>query len=161
MFSYVFHRHDRSEPYGEGYALKVLLVLLLFAMVFGLGYYVGQRPDEVKQALREFSGDVLENTIGLKESLTLRREFLGAKEGLVQGKVYLLDHEYEKAAQELGKTLAHLENTIGVDPDGQLDQRVDELIAEVRETQQQLAGGKGVSRRALDEMQKKLDGLLP
>ena len=91
----------------------------------------------------------------------LRREFLGAKERLVQGKAHLLDHDYEKAAQELGRTLDHLESTIDVDPDGQLDQRVDELVIEVREARQQLAEGKGVSRQALDEMQKKLDGLLP
>ena len=141
--------------------MKFLIFLLLFVLVFGLGYYVGQRPDEVKQKLRELSGDVLEQTIGLEESLQLRREFLGAKERLVQGKAHLLDHEYEKAAQELGKTLDHLESTAKVDPDGQIDQRVDELMVQLREAKEQLAEGKGVSRQALDAMQQKLNGLLP
>ena len=141
--------------------MKLLLYLLLIGMIFGLGYYVGQRPDEVKQQLRKLSGEVLENTIGLEESFALRREFLGAKERLIQGKAQLLDHNYEKAAEELGGTLNHLESTIEVNRDGQLNRQVDELMVKVREAQQELAEGKGVSRQALDEMQKKLDGLLP
>ena len=142
--------------------MKILLLLFTLVVVFGMGYYTGQRPDEVKQKLRDLSGEVLEKTIGLEQGLSLRKEFLQVKERLIEGKAKLLDHEYEGAAQELQQALEHLK---GVDlmksSDGQTGKQVKELMGEVQSAQERLAKGEGISREVLDGAQAKLNELLP
>ena len=139
--------------------MKFLKYLLLFALIFGLGYYVGQRPAEVKQKLREISGEVLEKTIGLEDSLSLQRAFLEAKGRMIQGKAHLLDHDYQGASQDLQQALNYLEKAIEVDPG--ISERLGKLMEKVREAQQKLAQGVGVSRQTLDEAQREVDGFLP
>lgn len=141
--------------------MKKLLFLLILGLTFGLGYWVGQNPDEAKHLFREYSGDVLEKTIGLEESLALRREYLSAKERLVEGKAHLLDREYDKAALELGETLYHLEGMLEADSGTLSEAQMDELMEQVRIAQQRLEKGKGISRQAWNLMQQKLDDLVP
>ena len=132
---------------------------MIFGIAFGLGYYVGQRPGEVKQKLREFSGDVLEKTIGLEESLTLQRAFLEAKGRMIQGKAHLLEHDYQGAARDLEQALHHLQRAIELDPGAK--ERLSALMTKIREAQQRLAQGSGVSRQTLDEAQREVDAFLP
>jgi len=139
----------------------MLFLLIAFAVVFSLGYYTGQRPDEIKQKIRELSGDVIEQTIGLDQKLSLRREFLQAKARLIEGKSKLLDHQYKDAAKELELAFEHLGNAKAAEGDGHIGKRVEELMYEILEAQQRLAKGEGVSRETLDLVQAKLDELLP
>ena len=141
--------------------MKKLIILIIVGGAFGLGYWVGQNPNEVKHIFREYSGDVLEKTIGLEESMALRREYLGAKEQFVEGKAHLLDHEYEKAAQNLTESMDHLESMVDTDSDILSEEKVDELMVQIQAAKDQLAEGKGVSRKNWDAMQRKLDALLP
>ncbi|GJL56382.1 MAG: hypothetical protein NPIRA02_35140 [Nitrospirales bacterium] len=141
--------------------MKILLFLVAFAVVFSLGYYTGQRPDEIKQKIRELSGDVIEQTIGLDQKLSLRREFLQAKARLIEGKSKLLDHQYTSAAEELGHAFEHLGKAKAAEGDGQVGKRVEELMYEILEAQQRLTKGEGISRDTLDLAQAKLDALLP
>ncbi|WP_447969593.1 hypothetical protein [Nitrospira sp. M1] len=139
----------------------MLFFLVAFVAVFSLGYYAGQRPDEIKQKIRELSGDVIEQTIGLDQKLSLRREFLQAKARLIEGKSKLLDHQYKSAAEELGQAFEHLGNAKAVERNGHVGKRVEELMFEILEAQQRLTKGEGVSRETLDLVQAKLDELLP
>ena len=144
-----------------GCLVKILLLLVAFGVVFGMGYYTGQRPEEVKQKIRDLSGEVLEKTIGLDQGLSLRKELLKAKERLIEGKSQLLDHEYEGAAKELELAFEHLGQAKAVESDGHVGKRVEDLMYEILQTQQRLAKGEGVSRETLDNVQVKLDELLP
>ena len=137
-----------------------MFLLVAFGVVFGLGYYTGQRPDEVKQKLRDLSGEVLEQTIGLDQGLSLRKEFLKAKERLLEGKSQLLDHEYEGAATELSRAVHHLAQAKAVGSDTKLGKQIEELMNDVEQAQKQLAEGRGISRQALDEVQARLNDLL-
>lgn len=137
------------------------MFLLVLGAAFGLGYWWGKYPEEVKHLFREYSGEVVERTIGLEESLALRREYLGAKERLVEGKGYLLDGEYKKAAYELEETLEHLEGMLKSDLDGFSGDAVEALMVQVRGVQRQLKEGRKVSRQTWDAMQRNLDDLLP
>ncbi|WP_454064067.1 hypothetical protein [Candidatus Nitrospira salsa] len=141
--------------------MKMLLFLVVLAAVFSLGYYTGQRPDEIKQKIRDLSGDVIEQTIGLDQKLSLRREFLQAKARLIEGKSKLLDHQYKDAAKELGLAFEHLGNAKAAEGNGHVGKRVEELMYEILEAQQRLVQGEGVSRETLDLVQAKLDELLP
>ena len=142
--------------------MKILLLLFTLVVVFGMGYYTGQRPDEVKQKLRDLSGEVLEKTIGLEKGLSLRKEFLQVKERLIEGKAKLLDHEYEGAAEELQLALDHLKGIASFESsDGEKGKQVKELMGEVQSAQERLAKGEGISREVLDGAQAKLNELLP
>lgn len=141
--------------------MKKLMFLLILGSTFGLGYWVGQNPDEAKHIIREYSGEVVERTIGLQESLAIRREYLGAKERLVEAKGYFLDREYKKAAYELEETLDYLQGMAEADSDMLSEDAVEELIIQVRGVQRQLEEGRGVSRQSWDSMQRNLDDLFP
>ena len=141
--------------------MKIILLLVAFGVVFGMGYYTGQRPEEVKQKLRDLSGEVLEKTIGLEQGLSLRKEFLKAKERLIEGKSQLLDHKYEGAATELSQAVQHLAQAKAVEPDGNLSKRIEELMNDMRQAQERLADGEGISRQTFDEVQAQLNELLP
>lgn len=141
--------------------MKKLMFLLILGMAFALGYWWGKYPEEVKLKFREYSGEVVERTIGLEESLVLRREYLGAKERLVEGKAYFLDREYKKAAYELEETLDHLQGMAEADSDALSEGAVEEVMVQVRGVQRQLEEGRGVSRQTWDSMQRNLDDLLP
>ena len=143
-----------------GCLVKILFLLVAFVAVFGFGYYTGQRPEEVKQRLRDFSGEVLKKTIGFDQGLSLRREFLQAKARLIEGKSQLLDHEYESAAKELGQAFDHLGQAKAVEGDGRVGDRVEELMYEILQAQERLSKGKGVSRDTLDGFQATIDDLL-
>ena len=141
--------------------MKILIVLLLFGIVFWLGYYAGQRPDEVKQQLRDLSGRMIEKTIGLNQGLALRQEFLRTKEKILAGKSYLLDNNYQGAAQSLKEALEPLGRAIEMDTEKGVSERVSELMQEVRETHRRLVEGDATPPETLDPLQEKVDDLLP
>ena len=141
--------------------MKKLLFLLILGSSFGLGYWVGQNPNEAKHLFREYSGEVVEKTIGLQESTALRREYLGAKERMVEAKGYFLDREYKKAAYELDETLDYLQGIAEANSDVISGDDVEEVMVQVRGVQRQLEEGRGVSRQTWDSMQRNLDDLLP
>ena len=141
--------------------MKKILYLLIIGGAFASGYWVGQNPNEAKHLFREYSGEVVEKTIGLQESMALRREYLGAKEGLVEAKGYFLDREYKKAAYELDESLDYLQGMLEANSDVISQDAVEEVMVQVRGVQRQLEEGRGVSRQTWDSMQRNLDDLLP
>ncbi|MCA9473492.1 MAG: hypothetical protein MRJ96_07000 [Nitrospirales bacterium] len=141
--------------------MKILFLLVAFVMVFGFGYYTGQRPEEIKQKIREFSGEVLKQTIGFDKGFSVRRDFLQAKARLIEGKSQLLDGNYKEAAKELGQAFDHLGQAQTAAGDGHAGKQVEKLMHEILEAQLLLAKGKQVSRETFNAFQEKLDSLLP
>ncbi|MGB0910675.1 MAG: hypothetical protein ACPGYT_09950 [Nitrospirales bacterium] len=141
--------------------MKMLFLLVVFAVVFGLGYYTGQRPDEVKQKLRDLSGEVLEQTIGLDQGVSLQKEYLMAKERLLEGKSQFLNHQYESASNELGLAFEHLGKAKVGQEDKRNGKHIEEIMHEILQAQERLAEGEGVSREIFDKVQARLNDLLP
>jgi tetratricopeptide (TPR) repeat protein len=141
--------------------MKMLRMLILLGIVFGLGYYTGQKPEVVKQRLRDLSGQVLENTIGYDQDTNLQRQMLAAKDGFLEGRAYLLDHHFEEASGEFERALHHLDQAIELDPQGPMAQKIQMVKQKVREAQQSLAQGHNLSPQALDELRQELQSVMP
>ena len=134
---------------------------ILFCVVFGAGYFTGQQPDVVKQTLRDLSGEVLENTIGLDQTAKLQRKMLEAKEGLVEGRAYLLNQNIEGALGEFEGALQHLDEAVALDPQGPMVRKIQKVRGKVQEAQVSLAEGRSLPPHLLEELRQELQEVLP
>jgi len=141
--------------------LKIIRWCILLGVVFGAGFYTGQQPDVVKQTLRDLSGEVLEKTIGLDQTVKLQRQMLGAKEGLVEGRAYLLDHDFQGASGEFERTLRHLDEAVALDPNGPMAKKIETVKEKIREAQVSLAQGRNLPPHLLDDLRQELQNVLP
>jgi hypothetical protein len=141
--------------------LKIIRWGIVFGVVFGAGFYTGQQPDVVKQTLRDLSGEMLEKTIGLDQTVKLQRQMLGAKEGLVEGRAYLLDHDFAGASGEFERTLQHLDNAVALDPPSPLAKKIETVKQKVREAQASLAQGRNLPPHLLEDLRQELQAVLP
>jgi hypothetical protein len=141
--------------------MKILRMLILLGIVFGLGYYTGQKPDVVKQGLRDLSGQVLENTIGYDQRTSLQRQMLAAKDGFLEGRAYLLENHFEEASGEFERALRHLDQAVELDPQGPLAHKIQAVKQKVREAQQNLSQGRGLPPHMLDELRQELQSAMP
>ena len=140
---------------------KLLRWVILLGVVFGLGYYTGQRPEQVKQTLRALSGEVLEKTIGRDQRVSLQRQMLKAKEGLLEGRAYLLENDFQEASDEFGRALQHLDQAVELDPQGPMAQRIKIVKQKVQEAQANLAQGRSLPPDLLDELRQELQAVMP
>lgn len=141
--------------------MKILRTLILLGIVFGLGYYTGQKPDVVKQGLRDLSGQVLENTIGYDQRTSLQRQMLAAKDGFLEGRAYLLENHFEEASGEFERALRHLDQAVELDPQGPLAHKIQAVKQKVREAQQSLSQGRSLPPHVLDELRQELQSAMP
>jgi len=161
---------------------KFIVILLLLAIAFAAGYYAGQRPvgtlqetvsnlsqrlaiseetiGDVRQSLKKLSENALEATLGIERDLRLRKALVAAKSRLVQAKAYVLDRNYSDASNELGEAASALEETAkGIKPDAST-QTILEVAGSLREARREVAMGKFVPLKKLDDMQRRVDQLL-
>ncbi len=141
--------------------MKILRTLILFGIVFGLGYYTGQKPDVVKQGLRDLSGQVLENTIGYDKKTNLQRQMLAAKESFLDGRAYVQENHLKEAAEEFERALRHLDQAVEIDPEGPLAEKIQTVKQKFREAQQRLAQGGSLPPHSLDELRQELQSAMP
>ena len=141
--------------------MKFFRMLVLFGIVFGLGYYTGQKPDVVKQGLRDLSGQVLENTIGYDQNTNLQRQMLKAKEDFLEGRAFLLENHFEEASEEFDRALNHLDQAVALDPQGPLAQKIQTVKQKVREAQQSLAQGRNLPPHVLNDLRQELQAAMP
>lgn len=141
--------------------MKILRMLILLGIVFGLGYYTGQKPDVVKQGLRDLSGQVLENTIGYDQRTSLQRQMLAAKDGFLEGRAYLLENHFEEASGEFERALRHLDQAVELDPQGPLAHKIQAVKQKVREAQKNLSQGRNLPPHVLDELRQELQSAMP
>lgn len=141
--------------------MKLIRWFIILGLVFVAGYYTGQQPDVVKQTLRDLSGEVLDKTIGRDHTFKLRGKMLEAKEGFIEGRSYLLDHDFEGASGEFERALHHLDEAIALDPEGALAKKIEVVKKKVREIQANLANGQDLPPHLLEELRQELQEVLP
>lgn len=151
--------------------LKLFGVLVLLGGVFLLGYYTGQRPAEVKKAVKELSSEVVDTTKDLsrnvidtsqtlERALRYRQGVVDAKERLLEARTDLNDKNFGDAAKELAEAVAHLEEAgLAGEESGQIA-KVKALAARIKEIEGDLSKGKTVSRERMSAIQKEMDSLL-
>lgn len=145
--------------------LKFLTILVLIAASFGAGYFVGQRPvgtlqhtvSDLQESITKLSRNVLDTTQGIEHDLRRRQGLVDAKSRVVQAKANLFDRNFGDAAKELGEAVTVLElASKGAKPDPATD-AVRELASRLRETRLEVAMGKKIPMKRLDEIQLDLD----
>lgn len=148
--------------------VKFLSVLLLLVGAFGAGYYVGQRPvgtlqrtvAELQQSLKDVSRNVLDTTLGIERDLRRRQGLVDAKSRLVQTKALMVERNYGDAAKELTEAIDVVEAlTKGAKADT-MTKALRDLAGSLREVKLELAMGKPVASKKLDELQLRMDQLL-
>jgi hypothetical protein len=148
--------------------VKFLTVLLLLVGAFGAGYYMGQRPvgtlqrtvAELQQSLKDVSRNVLDTTLGIERDLRRRQGLVEAKSRLVQTKAHLVERQYGDAAKELAQAIDTVEAlTKGAKADS-MTKALRDLAGSLQEVKLELAMGKAVTLKKLDELQVRMDQLL-
>jgi hypothetical protein len=140
--------------------LKLIGLVVLVGVGFGLGYYFGQRPvTDLKNAVTDLTRNVLDTTVGVERNLRVRQGLVDAKSRLIQAKSEMLDRNYGNAAKALSETVASLEQAASAGPEGQRN-KMGLLIKQVREIEGELSQGKRIPRSRLDQIQTELDTLL-
>lgn len=151
--------------------LKILGITVLLGGVFLLGYYTGQRPAEVKKAVKELSSEmvdttkdlsrnVIDTTQGLERALRYRQGVVDAKERLLEARSDLSEKNFGDAAKELAEAVTHLEQAGLTGEEGGKAARAKALAAKIKDVEGDLSKGKTVSREKMGEIQKELDSLL-
>jgi len=147
---------------------KFIGLLLLVVGAFGGGYYFGQRPvgtlqqtvSDLQQSLKDVSRNVVDTTMGIERDLRQRQGLVEAKSRLVQAKANVFDRNFGDAAKELAEAVEALEGaTKGSKPDASAD-AVRDLASSLREVRLEIAMGKPVPLKKLDELQHRMDQLL-
>ena len=147
---------------------KFWAVLLLIVGAFAGGYYFGQRPvgtlqqtvSDLQQSVKDVSRNVVDTTVGIERNLRRRQGLLDAKSRLVQAKADVFDRNFGDAAKELGEAVEALEAADkGVTSDASADALRD-LAGSLREVRMEIAMGKPVPLKKLDELQHRMDQLL-
>ena len=141
--------------------MKIIRWVIMLGLVFWAGYYTGKQPEVVKQTLRNLSGEVLENTIGRDQTVKLQGKMLEAREGFIEGRAYLLEHDFEEASEEFERALHHLNEAVALDPEGPFVQKIEVVKQKVREAQVRLAQGQNLSPHLLEEIRQELQAVLP
>lgn len=141
--------------------MKLIRWFIILGLVFLAGYYTGQKPDVVKQTLRDLSGEMLDQTIGRDHTIKFQGEMLEAKEGFIDGRSYLLDHDFEEASEEFEQALHHLDKAVALDPEGPLAENIGMIKKKVREVQENLAEGQSLPPHLLEELRQELQAVLP
>jgi hypothetical protein len=147
---------------------KFFGMVLLLIGAFGAGYYLGQRPvgtlqrtiAELQQSLKDLSRNVLDTTMGIERDLRRRQGLVDAKSRLVQAKAHLVDRNFGETAKELSEAIEAVEGiTKGAKPDSSTAALRD-MAGLLREVKVEVAMGKQVSLKKLDELQQRMDQLL-
>ena len=151
--------------------MQILGITVLLGGVFLLGYYTGQRPAEVRKAVKELSSEmvdttkdlsrnVIDTTHGLERALRYRQGVVDAKERLLEARSDLNDKNFGDAAKELAEVVTHLEEAGLAGEEGGKAARAKALAAKIKAVEGDLSKGKSVSREKMGEIQKELDSLL-
>lgn len=151
--------------------LKILGITVLLGSVFLLGYYTGQRPAEVRKAVKELSSEVIDTTKdlsrnvidttqGLERTLRYRQGVVDAKERLLEARSDLNDKNFGDAAKELAEAVTHLEQAGLTGEDGGKAANAKALAAKIKDVEGDLSKGRTVSREKMSAIQKELDALL-
>ncbi len=148
--------------------MKFFTVLLLLVGAFGAGYYMGQRPvgtlqrnvAELQQSLKDASRNVLDTTLGIERDLRRRQGLVEAKSRLVQAKAQMVERNFGEAAKALSEAIDAVEAIFKGTKADTMTNALRDLAGSLREVKLELAMGKAVAVKKLDELQLRMDQLL-
>ena len=174
-------RHGADDPYTIT-MLKFIAILFVTAGAFAGGYYLGQQPDgtvqstvsnlskhvtrsekmigDVRQSLHSLSQNALTTTLSIERDLRHRQGLVEAKSRLVQARADVLDQNFGDAAKELGEAVTALEASAkDIKQDHTADAMLN-LADSLREVRLEVAMGKPMPLKRLEDMQQRMDRLL-
>ncbi len=144
---------------------KLVAVLALAAMSFGLGFYYGQRPvgtlqqtvSDLQHSFKDMSRTFFDSTMGIERDLRRRQALIDTKSRVVQAKSELFDKNFGEAAKQLSEAADMLESaTKGAKQDESI-LAMQALTGTLREVRLELSMGKTVSMKKLDDIQREID----
>ena len=144
---------------------KFAAILALTAASFGLGFYFGQRPvgtlqqtvSDLQQSLKDTSRNILDTTMGIERDLRRRQGLIDTKSRVVQAKSDLFDKNFGEAAKQLGEAAESLDNATKGTKQDEANLAVQTLVETLQEVRRELAMGKPVSIKRLDDIQREVD----
>ncbi|MGH7254970.1 MAG: hypothetical protein ACREI3_04260 [Nitrospirales bacterium] len=150
---------------------RFLATLVMITTVFGVGYYIGQRPigelhqtiTTLKHTVASLTRNFLDSTLGLEENFRVRQALVDAKGNLVEAKADLLDRNFGNAAKEVASAVHHLERAAKASQDsgrGEQHASLEGLIAQAKAAQLDLTHGRDDTRRRLDQILSRVDRML-
>jgi len=161
---------------------KFIGVVLLVIGAFGAGYYFGQRPVgtlqqtvsdlsarlaisqktivDFQQSLKDLSRNALDTTLEIDRDLRRRQGLVDAKSRLVQAKANVFDRNFGDAAKELAEAVDALEAVTKGGKSDDSTNAVRDLAGSLQEVRLEIAMGKPVPIKKLDELQHRMDQLL-
>lgn len=147
---------------------RFLGILVLIAASFSLGYYIGQRPvgtlertvSELQGSLKDLSRNVLDTTMGIERDLRRRQGLVEAKARLVQAKAQIFERNFGEAAKELAEGVEALEAATKGGKSDEATKAVQDVAGTLRDVRLELAMGKAVPLKKLDEVHLGIDRLL-
>jgi hypothetical protein len=145
--------------------LKAFAIIALAIASFGLGFYFGQRPvgtlqntvSDLQQSIKDLSRNLLDTTMGIERDLRRRQGLLDTKSRIIQAKANLFDKNFGEAAKELAAAADGLENVAKGNKQDESILAVRALTGSLREVRLEIAMGKAVPMRKLDELQLEVD----
>jgi hypothetical protein len=148
--------------------LRFIGMMIMLALVFGLGYYTGQRPiGDLKHTIVDLSRKVgslsksaVDTTLGLERDLRWHQGLVDAKEKLIQAKSELLDRNFGSAAKELAEAEEYLDKANRAEESGGRAAKLKPLLEKIRAARADLATGKALARGKLEEIQQELDTVI-
>jgi len=149
--------------------LRFIGTMMMLALVFGLGYYTGQRPiGDLKHTIGDLSRKVgslsksaVDTTLGLERDLRWHQGLVDAKEKVIQAKSELLDRNFGSAAKELAEAEEYLDKANRAEEkSGGRAAKLKPLLEKIRAARADLATGKALARAKLDEIQQELDAVI-
>ncbi len=148
--------------------IKFLSIVLLLIGTFGAGYYLGQRPigtlqrhvAELQQSLKDVSRNVVDTTVEIERDLRRRQALVEAKSRLVQVKAHVAERNFGDAAKGLSEAIDAMESiSKGVIVNSSTNALRD-FAGSLKGVKAELALGRSVPMKKLDELQYRLDQLL-
>jgi len=161
---------------------RLIVTLILMAGSFTSGYYLAQQPagtvqatvsqlskqvsrsekivGDVQQSIKSLSQSALDTTVGIERDLRRRQGLVEAKSRLVQAKTDVLGQNFGDAAQELAEAVVALETSVKETSRDPAADAVLDLASSLRGVRLEVAMGKSVPMKKMEDLQKKLDLLL-
>jgi hypothetical protein len=147
---------------------KFFAIVILVAGSFALGFYFGQRPvgtlqktvADLEQSAKDLSKSAMDTAMGIERDLRRRQALVEAKSRLVQAKADIFDRNFGEAAKELAEGVEALESATKGGKSEEATNEVRELTGLLKEARLDLAMGKPVPLKKLDEIQLGIDRIL-
>ncbi|MDH4185972.1 MAG: hypothetical protein OEV08_03155 [Nitrospira sp.] len=155
---------------------KFLAALALIGLSFSLGFYFGQRPvgtlqrtvsdlqrsitdmsHTISSSTKDMSKNIYDTTRVIEWDLRRRQALISSKSLVVQAKAELLEKNYGEAATQVGTAAETLEQAIKKAKQEEPVIALQSLVQILRDIKLELAMGRPVTLKKIDDLQREID----